>query len=400
MLNFRRLGDRAAFAVALLAALFAGYSVFSVSGGTARRNERLRLQEQVAQRLESDSQLLKDLSFQFVANQDLNDSLYAYGTRANRYDVGLYNLSFMRHLESQGVASTLLSEAFFFDFNDPSRTPLTMTEDFLRPELALVRQSIFDAALAADGKIACLPAPLTVSSDTYLVAGRLIKRLRTADPIGVLVFLFDVDILARRIESLSAETFGPGTETLRFLVGPDGTALVPPDSPVALALPARNGAGSPGGVYPISVNGVLREAFYAELSGTGLFLVSACLDVRALGGVARLGIALAAAGLTAGLALIAFGRFVAWAAGKGSPFGAPAEAARLEGLSERERQIVTLLLRGLSNKEIAAQIGVKEQTVKNYLHVLYEKIGVHDRVSALLKLRGDPPKALPGGGST
>lgn len=55
---------------------------------------------------------------------------------------------------------------------------------------------------------------------------------------------------------------------------------------------------------------------------------------------------------------------------------------KLETLSEREREILSLLAIGKSNKEIASELGLREQTVKNYLHNIYKKLGVQDRVSA------------------
>ena len=49
-------------------------------------------------------------------------------------------------------------------------------------------------------------------------------------------------------------------------------------------------------------------------------------------------------------------------------------------LSTRERQIVTGVVRGLSNGLIAAELGLSEQTVKNVLSNIYAKAGVHTRV--------------------
>ncbi len=48
-------------------------------------------------------------------------------------------------------------------------------------------------------------------------------------------------------------------------------------------------------------------------------------------------------------------------------------------LTARERDIVALVLRGLANKEIAAQLGLGEQTVKNLLSGIYGKLGVQTR---------------------
>ena len=49
------------------------------------------------------------------------------------------------------------------------------------------------------------------------------------------------------------------------------------------------------------------------------------------------------------------------------------------GLGERERELVTLVLKGLPNKHIAEVQGTSEQVVKNQLHRLYAKLGITSR---------------------
>lgn len=56
-------------------------------------------------------------------------------------------------------------------------------------------------------------------------------------------------------------------------------------------------------------------------------------------------------------------------------------------LSNREQEILMLVGKGLSNKEIAAKVFMAEQTVKNYLSSIYSRLGVHDRVNAILMVR-------------
>ena len=51
-------------------------------------------------------------------------------------------------------------------------------------------------------------------------------------------------------------------------------------------------------------------------------------------------------------------------------------------LTGRERQIVSLIGRGLSNKEIAQTLGIEVPTVKNHVHNLLEKFHVHRRSEA------------------
>jgi DNA-binding NarL/FixJ family response regulator len=53
------------------------------------------------------------------------------------------------------------------------------------------------------------------------------------------------------------------------------------------------------------------------------------------------------------------------------------------GLTRREQQLVELISRGLTNKEIALELGLSEQTVKNHIHRVLRKVGVNDRLEAV-----------------
>jgi DNA-binding NarL/FixJ family response regulator len=53
-------------------------------------------------------------------------------------------------------------------------------------------------------------------------------------------------------------------------------------------------------------------------------------------------------------------------------------------LSRREREIVSLVAQGFKNKEIAEKIFISEQTVKNHLHNIFDKLGVSDRLELAL----------------
>ncbi len=55
-----------------------------------------------------------------------------------------------------------------------------------------------------------------------------------------------------------------------------------------------------------------------------------------------------------------------------------------ERLTPRELQIVGFIVQGCKNKEIAAQLGTKEQVIKNYLRSIYDKTGVSDRLELAL----------------
>ena len=60
---------------------------------------------------------------------------------------------------------------------------------------------------------------------------------------------------------------------------------------------------------------------------------------------------------------------------------APRERAQL---SQREREIIVLIAQGYKNKEIAEKMFITEQTVKNHLHNVFDKLGVSDRLELAL----------------
>jgi two-component system, NarL family, response regulator DevR len=53
------------------------------------------------------------------------------------------------------------------------------------------------------------------------------------------------------------------------------------------------------------------------------------------------------------------------------------------GLSNREQQLVRLIGRGLTNKEIAQELNLAEQTVRNHVHRTLRKVGADNRLAAV-----------------
>jgi DNA-binding NarL/FixJ family response regulator len=53
-------------------------------------------------------------------------------------------------------------------------------------------------------------------------------------------------------------------------------------------------------------------------------------------------------------------------------------------LTPREKEIMTLLSKGLFNKEIADQLGICLQTVNNILYNIYQKMNVSNRIEAMI----------------
>jgi DNA-binding NarL/FixJ family response regulator len=62
----------------------------------------------------------------------------------------------------------------------------------------------------------------------------------------------------------------------------------------------------------------------------------------------------------------------------------PPAASPLGELTERERQILRMVARGSSNRQIALALHLTEKTVKNYMTVIMEKLQVNNRVEAAI----------------
>ena len=94
---------------------------------------------------------------------------------------------------------------------------------------------------------------------------------------------------------------------------------------------------------------------------------------------------------------------------KGEPYIAPALASRLLSrlltqtsggrlstnrqcangidLTSRERQVLGYLSQGLTNREIASELGISIKTIKQHTMLLFSKLGVRNRVEAMVALR-------------
>ena len=74
-----------------------------------------------------------------------------------------------------------------------------------------------------------------------------------------------------------------------------------------------------------------------------------------------------------------------WAQGRLSPYLEAAETengAALAPLSPREMEILEMVTRGASNKEIAFRLNISQQTVKNHMTAILRKLRVDDRTQA------------------
>ena len=69
------------------------------------------------------------------------------------------------------------------------------------------------------------------------------------------------------------------------------------------------------------------------------------------------------------------------------PLVSPAQAVTLAQLSEREREVLTLIAQGLTNAAIAERLVLSPKTVRNYISEIYSKLQVTDRIQAVLLAR-------------
>ncbi|MEV0911431.1 response regulator transcription factor [Streptomyces hokutonensis] len=67
-----------------------------------------------------------------------------------------------------------------------------------------------------------------------------------------------------------------------------------------------------------------------------------------------------------------------------APATAPAQRSRLAALTEREREVLALVAKGLANGEIADRLFVGETTVKTHLGRILTKLGLRDRIHAVI----------------
>jgi DNA-binding NarL/FixJ family response regulator len=73
------------------------------------------------------------------------------------------------------------------------------------------------------------------------------------------------------------------------------------------------------------------------------------------------------------------------------PAAAAAASVNLQGLTTREHEVLAKLAAGLAPKEVASELGISWDTVRNHTTSIYTKLHVHSRSEAILKYLGRKP---------
>lgn len=68
--------------------------------------------------------------------------------------------------------------------------------------------------------------------------------------------------------------------------------------------------------------------------------------------------------------------------GENTPMNLKKKIKDIESLSRREQEILYLISKGYDNVQIAGELFIAEQTVKNHVHNIYSKLSIHDRFTA------------------
>jgi len=69
---------------------------------------------------------------------------------------------------------------------------------------------------------------------------------------------------------------------------------------------------------------------------------------------------------------------------RGERAGVPLDAAALDDLTEREREVLGLVARGMTNRDIATHLFLSEGTVKTHVKRIFSKLALHDRAQAVI----------------
>ena len=363
-------------------------------------NYAAELLELKAGRTEELASALEAVSYQFLSNSLLNETLASYTSDKELYDISRWNAVFSDHLE--GVTGTVpeIEDAVFFDLNALGRIPLTMSDSLTRRTWIPVRETILESAAAAEGRpvwaVLSQESPRPAEAKNHgspLLCARLIKRIPDGFRLGVLVLLIDPDRFSRTVGGFSQdEGISVSKKTdYNLLLDKDGRILASVDPSFSLktaseAIPDFSFRLE--GRLPPAAPGRYRNSsfwvVYNPVPGKDWTILSILpISAKPFPALVRLLL----------LAILGFSIWIVAAYVR----SARKEPSRVEKefrlpswwseLSPKEALVLLFLLTGKGNKEIASILGIREQTVKNYLHSAYGRIGAQDRVSAIVRLR-------------
>jgi DNA-binding NarL/FixJ family response regulator len=128
-----------------------------------------------------------------------------------------------------------------------------------------------------------------------------------------------------------------------------------------------------------------RLYFYRQPTAAALLhciasRANACLDKRASPDMVLRAVRAAEVGL-----FITAPALLLQALNGGAELAKPGPRGDWSTLTHRQREIVRWAARGMSNKQIARQLGISPETVKTHLHHVFERHGVHGRMALLAR---------------
>ncbi len=136
---------------------------------------------------------IEEISFQFIANRDLNEALSDYSDQQDKYQVAQYNMSFANFLEGQAFIRPEIIDAVFWDYDDAAKKALTMSEVMFNDSVSSLKMSEFAAEIRAAGGAPVWTDSVRVEpamKDSLLI-GRIVKHTFKDSPIGYLIMMID-----------------------------------------------------------------------------------------------------------------------------------------------------------------------------------------------------------------
>lgn len=376
----------------------------------------------------------ENLTFQFAVNPELNALLadYVDSRDANRLTVA--SRAFANYMESWTFGDQAMCDAFFVSETDHVRRALIMRDALpLEFSRSFVNSQAYDAIVSGDGEpVWCTNVQVALMGPSFVVLGRRILHADSGRPLGVIALLISPESLCRPITDYLDQNyhFPVGTVRSNCLLIVDGKGR-----PISVVHACADGltAGAFAGWVAMCTSRLRRTLptcakcghFAARLGDDEVLVMHSSIEdtdwhmfvpIRPCGrvcvapwayilhnpwavaagaaaaGMVRLAVIMVRrgrrrrAGVLAEDVPDACGDCAGSEVSEESAVASPTDAKPdwLCMLTPREKAILFLLSQGCSNQEIAERMCLAEQTIKNYLSVIYDKLGARDRVQALI----------------